>query len=128
MLGSNPAGTLLVDRMGLLARLYRHGDVAYVGGGFGEGIHSLLEPAAWGLPVIFGPRHAKFAEARALIAAGAGFEVGNIDQLRTVLQRLLTDPEARRTAGEAAARYVREQAGATARVVDGVQQGLEKHP
>lgn len=121
MLGSNPAGTLLVDRMGLLARLYRHGDVAYVGGGFGEGIHSLLEPAAWGLPVIFGPRHTKFAEARGLIAAGGGFEVHNSDQLRTVVRRLLTDPEARRSAGAAAAQYVHAQAGATARVVERVQ-------
>ena len=121
MLGSSPSGTLLVDRMGLLARLYRHGDVAYVGGGFGEGVHSLLEPAAWGLPVIFGPHHTKFAEARGLIAAGAGFEVGHSDQLRTVLQRLLADPEVRRSAGTAAANYVRAQAGATARVVERVQ-------
>lgn len=128
MLGRAEAGTLLVDRMGLLARLYRHGDVAYVGGGFGDGIHSLLEPAAWGLPVIFGPHHGKFAEAHGLIAAGGGFAVRNSAELRAVLHRLLTDPEARRTAGEAAARFVRDQAGATARVVGPISAALTHTP
>lgn len=117
VLGPERGSTLLVDRMGLLAHLYRYGDVAYVGGGFGEGIHSLLEPAAWGLPVIFGPRHIKFAEARGLIQAGGGFEVRDADGLGQVLRKLLTDDATRRTAGEAAAAYVRERCGATSRVV-----------
>ncbi len=121
MLGSAEEATLLVDRMGLLARLYRHGDVAYVGGGFGEGVHSLLEPAAWGLPVVFGPRHTKFVEGSGLIDAGGGFAVRDGAELCAVLRRLLADPEARRSAGEAAARFVRERSGATARVVDGIQ-------
>ncbi|MBV6403833.1 MAG: 3-deoxy-D-manno-octulosonic acid transferase [Flavobacteriales bacterium] len=121
MLGTAEGATLLVDRMGLLARLYRHGDVAYVGGGFGDGVHSLLEPAAWGLPVVFGPRHTKFAEAGGLIDAGGGFTVRNAAELQAVLRRLLKDPGARHTAGEAAARFVRERSGATARVVEGVR-------
>jgi len=105
--------TLLVDRMGLLARLYRYADIAYVGGGFGDGIHSLLEAAAWGKPVIFGPQHTKFAEAKGLIDAGGGFEVRNAGELRTVLDRLLGDKDALAKAGEAAGRYVRERVGAT---------------
>ena len=109
--------TALVDRMGLLARLYRYGDIAYVGGGFGDGIHSLLEAAAWGKPVIFGPRHTKFAEAKGLINAGGGFEVRNAEELRAVLEKLLTDPTARAEASEAAGRYAREYGGATERIV-----------
>jgi 3-deoxy-D-manno-octulosonic-acid transferase len=119
--GSYAAGTTcLVDRMGLLARLYKYADVVYVGGGFGDGIHSLLEAAAWGKPVIFGPNHRKFVEAQGLIDAGAGFEVKNADELRNVLDRLLGDHVLRALAGEAAARYVRERLGATTRVVEHV--------
>jgi 3-deoxy-D-manno-octulosonic-acid transferase len=114
------ARTLLVDRMGLLARLYQHADIAYVGGGFGDGIHSLLEAAAWGRPVIFGPRHGKFAEAAGLIEAGGGFEVRDADALRTVLTRLLTDRPAREAASLAALAYVRERVGATGRIMASV--------
>lgn len=114
------ARTLLVDRMGILARLYQHGDVAYVGGGFGAGIHSLLEAAAWGKPVIFGPRHHKFAEAAGLIEAGGGFEVRDAHQLRQVLERLLNDRGAREAAAAAALGYVREQVGATQRIVSAI--------
>lgn len=117
VIGTEAQGTLLVDRMGLLARLYRYGDVAYVGGGFGEGIHSLLEPAAWGLPVIFGPRHQKFNEAKGLIASGGGFAVNDAQQLRDVLEALLNDPHHRQRAAEQAKRYVTEHCGATKRVL-----------
>lgn len=112
-LGQEATGTLLVDRMGLLARLYDHCDLAYVGGGFGDGIHSLLEAAAWGKPVIFGPRHTKFAEAKGLIDAGGGFEVNNADDLRAVLDRLLNDETVLAQAGAAAAAFVRQRTGAT---------------
>jgi 3-deoxy-D-manno-octulosonic-acid transferase len=112
--------TLLVDRMGVLARLYRYGDIAYVGGGFGDGIHSLLEAGAWGKPVIFGPRHTKFAEAKGLIDAGAGFEVKNAEELRAVLDRLLSDKDALAKASEAAGRYVHERCDATGKVVEQV--------
>lgn len=119
-LGRSASGTLLCDRMGLLARLYRYADVVHVGGGFGEGIHSLLEAAAWGKPVIFGPNHRKFAEAKGLIDAGGGFEVNDAQQLRTVLERLLNDAEAGRTASAAALRYVRDRVGATDRIVHAI--------
>ncbi|MFT3884099.1 MAG: glycosyltransferase N-terminal domain-containing protein [Flavobacteriales bacterium] len=120
LLGSGRTGTLLVDRMGLLARLYRHGDLAYVGGGFGDGIHSLLEAAAWGRPVIFGPRHTKFAEAQGLIDAGGGSEVRNAHDLSDVLQRLLNDPASLAVASAAARGYVQGRTGATERVVRGL--------
>jgi 3-deoxy-D-manno-octulosonic-acid transferase len=116
--------TVLVDRMGLLARIYRYGDIAYVGGGFGDGIHSLLEPAAWGCPVIFGPLHTKFPEAQGLIDAGGGFEVKNAEELRAVLDRSLGDPAARVKASDAARRYVQERAGATNRIVSTISARL----
>lgn len=118
VLGTESQGTLLVDRMGLLARLYRYGDVAYVGGGFGEGIHSLLEPAAWGLPVIFGPRHEKFTEASGLIASGGGFAVRDAQELHKVLKVLLNEPERRLHAVQQAKNYVAERCGATQQVLD----------
>jgi 3-deoxy-D-manno-octulosonic-acid transferase len=114
---SFPIPTLLVDHIGLLSRLYRYGDVAYVGGGFGDGIHNLLEAAAWGKPVIFGPHHHKFAEAAGLIEAGGGCEVRNAEELKVVLDRWLGDPAALAKASEAAARYVRERVGATERIL-----------
>lgn len=119
-LGAGDQGTLLVDRMGLLARLYRYGGVAYVGGGFTDGIHSLLEAAAWGVPVIFGPKHRKFPEAQGLIAAGAAQEVSNVAELQAALQRWLEDPGAQRMASEAAARYVKERTGGAERVARAV--------
>jgi 3-deoxy-D-manno-octulosonic-acid transferase len=118
ILGPEVGGTLLVDRMGLLARLYRYGDLTYVGGGFGDGIHSLLEPAAWGSPVIFGPRHTKFEEARGLIACGGGFEVRDANQLRDVLQQLLKDPARLEQASRQARLYVAERCGATQRAME----------
>lgn len=111
------ARTLLVDRMGLLARLYREADLAYVGGGFGDGVHSILEAAAWGRPVIFGPRHTKFPEAAALIAAGGGFEVRDAASLGAILDRLLGDRQELARASEAAARFVKDHTGATEVVV-----------
>lgn len=117
ILGPEPKGTLLVDRMGLLARLYKYADVAYVGGGFHDGIHNLLEAVAWGVPVVFGPHHRKFIEAGELIRAGAGFEVRDAKELRAVLHILLTDEGARATAVQAAKEHVRARRGATERTV-----------
>jgi 3-deoxy-D-manno-octulosonic-acid transferase len=112
--------TVLVDRMGLLARIYRYGDIAYVGGGFGDGIHSLLEPAAWGCPVIFGPLHTKFPEAQGLIDVGSGFEVRNAEELLAVIDRLLGDAAALAKASDAARCYVQGAAGATDRIVSAI--------
>lgn len=108
---------LVVDVTGYLSRMYAYAQITYVGGGFGDGIHSLLEAAAWSKPVIFGPNHQKFAEAKGLIDAGGGFEVRDASGLRIVLDRLLSDPQALAAASEAAGRYVRERVGATDRIV-----------
>lgn len=68
---------LIIDCIGLLANAYYYGNYAYVGGAFGNGLHNILEPAAFGLPVIFGPNHTKFPEAQAFIQAGIGFSISD---------------------------------------------------
>ncbi|HQV53328.1 MAG: 3-deoxy-D-manno-octulosonic acid transferase [Flavobacteriales bacterium] len=116
ILGKEKSGTLLVDRMGLLARLYAYADIVYIGGGFGDGIHSVLEAVAWGKPVIFGPNHRKFVEAEALVEAGAGFEVSSSTGLRTVLERLNGDPNELQNSSAIAKAYVQNNVGATAKI------------
>lgn len=120
LLGAETQGTLLVDRMGVLARLYRYGSMAYIGGGFTDGIHSLLEAAAWGVPVIFGPKHGKFPEAQGLIEAGAGVEVTNAKELQAVLEKWLHDPQALQHASEAARGYVAARTGGAGSVAEAV--------
>ena len=112
------ASLLVVDTVGLLSKIYRYGDVTYVGGGFGAGIHNILEAAVWGKPVIFGPRFGKFNEAVDLVAAGAGFPVGDYNGLNTTLSSLLSNPEKLAAAGATAARYVESNLGATERIVE----------
>ena len=110
---------LIVDGIGLLSRLYRHADIAYVGGGFKRsGIHNILEAAIYGKPVFFGPNHKKAREAGELIAAGGAFSVDGVKDLRRKADPLWNDPETLREAGSISERYVREGAGATARILD----------
>jgi 3-deoxy-D-manno-octulosonic-acid transferase len=115
------ARTLLLDRMGHLSKAYKYADITYVGGGFGTGIHNLLEAAAWGKPVIFGPNHQRFAEALGLIDAGAGFPVRDVPELQAVLERLLGDRSALDHASIAAMRYVDQRTGATGTVLAGIR-------
>jgi 3-deoxy-D-manno-octulosonic-acid transferase len=104
---------LIIDRMGLLSSLYRFGKLAYVGGGFGSGIHNLPEAAVYGLPVIFGPNYQRFREARDLLENGGGFTIDSAKRFRQVADELLTDSEKYQKASEAAGSYIRKQAGAT---------------
>jgi 3-deoxy-D-manno-octulosonic-acid transferase len=105
------ADVVLVDRVGVLADLYVLADVAYVGGGFGNaGLHSVVEPAALGVPALYGPRHGNAREAAALAAAGGGRVVGR-ESLREALEALLGSTGVRREGGEAAARFVRGHLG-----------------
>src|SRR5690606_7241613 len=94
------ADVVLVDRVGVLGDLYAAADVAYVGGGWGTaGLHSVLEPAAFGVPVLFGPRHANAREAAELIAAGGAFSVADGDELRDRISWLWRGAGDRRRAG-----------------------------
>ena len=106
------AQVLLIDNIGMLSSLYAYGDMAYIGGGFGAGIHNTLEAATYGIPVIFGPKYSKFQEAVDLLELGAGFSIGNQVELNEVFEALLAD-EKRLPAGTAAKNYVQQRAGAT---------------
>ena len=120
-LGTARAGSadvVLVDRVGVLGDLYALADFAFVGGGFhAAGLHSVLEPAAYGAPVIFGPRHGGSRDAGLLLAAGGARAVHTGGDIATVIRTWLDDPAARRRAGAAARQVVEENAGATEKSV-----------
>ena len=109
---------LIIDNFGLLSSIYRYGQIAYVGGGFGAGIHNLPEAAVYGIPVIFGPNYKKFLEAKELIKCGGGFTISNERELNKVLKDFVTSPEDLEIAGEAATSYIYKSAGATDKIVD----------
>lgn len=118
--GSVPEGTLpkdvdclIIDAIGFLSSIYRYGNVAYIGGGFGVGIHNTLEAAVYGMPVIFGPNHTAFREALGLLDAKGGFSIANASEYEAVMQRFLTDKHALTEAGEKAGNYVQAESGAT---------------
>jgi 3-deoxy-D-manno-octulosonic-acid transferase len=104
---------LLIDSFGLLSSIYRYGQVAYIGGGFGKGIHNTLEAAVYGIPVIFGPNYRKFREAKELIAAGGGFSVSDEAVFVERMNELVAHPESRRQAGRIADGYVKQNCGVT---------------
>ena len=108
---------ILVDSVGILMALYQYGDVAYVGGGFGNGIHNVLEPAAYGIPVVFGPRHINSQEAIAVIREQAGLMGNDSNELYKQIKFLLTDDRRRKEFGERAVELVRKNIGATERVI-----------
>jgi 3-deoxy-D-manno-octulosonic-acid transferase len=114
---SNPAKAslqiLVVDAHGLLSRIYRLADLAYVGGGFGEAVHNTLEPAAYGIPVIFGPNNAKFLEIQGLKHSGAGIEIRNQEDLNNTVDLLISDEEKRRELGAVAGAFVQDRSGGT---------------
>ena len=104
------ARVLLVDTMGLLSSIYRYGAVAYIGGGFGVGIHNTLEAAVYGMPVVFGPNWKKFREAQGLQEAGAAISVTNYHELAAALDAAFEQQD---LMGQAAANYVASECGAT---------------
>lgn len=123
----SPEGTqLLIDNIGLLNTLYRYGTVAYIGGGFGKGIHNTLEPAAFGLPIVFGPKYQKFEEARQFVARGGAFSIQNAEELAEILIKL-QDPIFYQKASEAVLGYLEESRGATGKVMVFLAEKCGKH-
>lgn len=111
--GDLSARVVIVDTVGVLAEAYAHAHVAYVGGAFSTGVHSVIEPAIAGLPAVFGPRHGNSFEAGQLIRRGAATSVSDEETTYLALRRYLTDDAARVAAGSAARTYVVSQLGAT---------------
>jgi 3-deoxy-D-manno-octulosonic-acid transferase len=108
---------LIIDNIGMLASLYRYGTVAYIGGGFGKGIHNILEAAAYKIPVFFGPNHKKFQEATDLSALGGAFPVGEAGEFVRLLDELLDDPEKLLSSGKLAGSFVNSGRGATDKIL-----------
>ncbi|MDL2278396.1 3-deoxy-D-manno-octulosonic acid transferase [Parabacteroides sp. OttesenSCG-928-G07] len=108
---------LIIDSFGLLSSIYRYGDIAYIGGGFGSGIHNTLEAAVFDLPVVFGPKYQKFKEAKDLIAVGGGFSVNDEKAFSLKIDELFAHPDLLNSAGHAAGSYVKNNAGATDRIL-----------
>jgi 3-deoxy-D-manno-octulosonic-acid transferase len=105
--------SLVIDNIGMLSSLYAYADIAYIGGGFGVGIHNTLEAAAFGLPVIFGPNYQKFNEARELIALKAGFSINNETELKGIVETLINDEAFYDLTSKKVFNYVKENVGAT---------------
>jgi 3-deoxy-D-manno-octulosonic-acid transferase len=114
---------LIIDNIGMLSSLYQYGDVGYIGGGFGAGIHNTLEAAAFGMPVIFGPKYQKFREAKELIRIGAAFSISDGTQLKQITAKLM-DQSYRRECADLAADYVKEHTGATTIIINHITSKL----
>ncbi len=104
---------LIIDNIGILSSLYQYANIAYIGGGFGVGIHNTLEAAAFGLPVIFGPNYTRFKEAIDLINLEAGFSISTQEQLDRVVDQLITDENVRKRSSDAARNFVAKSQGVT---------------
>ena len=115
------ADCLIIDCFGLLSSIYHYGHVAYVGGGFGVGIHNTLEAAVWDVPVIFGPNNKKFVEARGLLATGGGFEISDYDDFSTLMRLFMSSKTFVTEVGAKAGAYVQSLAGASDKILSRIK-------
>ena len=110
-----------MDCYGLLSSIYRYGEISYVGGGFGVGIHNVLEAAVYGIPVIFGPNNKKFREAQHLLEQKGGFEINGYENFKLLMDKFLSDKASLQQAGKAAGDYVMNNAGALNKIMNAVR-------
>ena len=115
----NDYEVLIINCFGLLSSIYHYGNVAYVGGGFGVGIHNLLEAAVWDVPVFFGPNNQKFQEAQGLKTSG-GFEISSYEDFAAQMDRFAADDAYLQEQGQKAGHFVKGQSGATQKVLSSV--------
>ncbi len=113
------AGVMLIDTIGHLSSVYKYGDIAYIGGGFGKGIHNILEAATYGLPVLFGPNYEKFREAIEMIENEGAISIQNFEMLKDGIDSLINDPERLRKFSGNALHYVKSNLGATDLIIGG---------
>lgn len=111
------ADCIIIDCFGLLSSIYRYGTVAYVGGGFGVGIHNILEPAVWGMPVFFGPNNSRFQEAQNMKDDKGGYEIHSYDDFKSLMDTFTDNPEKVSMAGKKAAAFVKSKSGATDKIL-----------
>ncbi len=113
---------VIIDSIGMLSQLYRYADIAYIGGGFGVGIHNTLEAAVYGKPILFGPNYHKFREARELIALNAAISVKTTEELITEVTTLFTTPQKLEKHSLTAAQYVKDRTGATELIMTEIEE------
>ena len=113
------ADVLIIDNIGMLSSLYQYGTIAYIGGGFGKGIHNILEAATFGLPTIFGPNYQKFNEAKELIHLGGAFSITNAAEFENTMQ-LLSNKSVLKTASNQSKQYVQSRVGATSKILNSI--------
>jgi 3-deoxy-D-manno-octulosonic-acid transferase len=109
---------LIIDSVGILAHLYQYSFIAYIGGGLGAGIHNILEAAAFGIPVVFGPNYEKFREAKDLLSLGGAFTISDANQFIQITNQLLTHPDEYSTSAEICYKYVQVHKGATEKIME----------
>jgi 3-deoxy-D-manno-octulosonic-acid transferase len=115
------ARILIIDNIGMLSSAYRYAYLAAIGGGFGKGIHNILEAACWNIPVLFGPNHDKFREAVTLLELGGAKTFKNIDEFTGILNTWIDDQNAYKLSAEAAGRYVKSNTGATDIIIEALR-------
>ena len=115
------ADVLIIDCFGLLSSIYHYGEVSYIGGGFGVGIHNTLEAAVWNIPVIFGPNNKKFREAQGLLLSNGGYEITNASDFAGIMNKFISDEATLAEAGNQAGKYVQSLAGATDKILSKVK-------
>ncbi len=109
---------LIIDSIGLLSSVYKYADISVIGGGFGKGIHNILEPATWGIPVIFGPNHNKFNEANELVKTGGAMTFDDYSRFESIINDFLTNQKMLIRSSEISLQYVKENLGASQFVAD----------
>ena len=117
---------LIIDSIGILTSVYYYANMAYVGGGFGAGIHNILEPATYGVPIIIGPKHQKFKEAKELIAQKSCLVIKTKKELTTQLQKFYNNPDLLIKTGKISANYVKENTGATKIILNYITNQIKK--
>lgn len=115
------ADCLIIDCFGLLSSIYRYGEIAYIGGGFGVSIHNTLEAAVYGIPVIFGPNNKKFMEAQGLKQCKGGFEIQGASDFNELMDRFREDRQFLQLSGENAGIYVKKNAGALEKILETIR-------
>jgi len=115
---------LIVDTIGLLSSIYKYGDVAYIGGGFGSGIHNTLEAAIFGIPILFGPNYLNFYEATSMVKLGVAFPVSDYHSLQTILESLINNTQQRSSISQECIAYTNQNIGATQLILDKVFNNL----
>ena len=112
---------MIIDNFGMLSRLYKYADIAYVGGGFGAGIHNILEAVSYGIPVVFGTNYKRFKEAVDLVSLGSAATIRNSEELFSVLDRYLSDSALLERAGKISDEYVKKNLGAADMILSNVE-------